>query len=49
MPVATEISYLVLKEGVNPEDGGSHAAEQWKKGYAVLRQQKGFIRVYWVC
>ena len=49
MPVATEISYLLLKEGLNPEEEGSQANELWKKGYEILRQQKGFLDVYWVC
>ena len=48
MPEATEIVYLVLREGFNPEEAGSPAAQKLKKCATTLGQQKGFIRSYWV-
>lgn len=48
MPEATEIVYLVLREGLNPEEEGSQAAQLLKKAATALSEQKGFLRSYWV-
>jgi hypothetical protein len=48
MPEATEIAYLVLREGCNPEEEGSEAALTFKKAATMLSEQKGFLRSYWV-
>jgi hypothetical protein len=48
MPEATEIVFLRLKEGLNPEEADSSAAQQWKKCAATISQQKGCLRLYWV-
>jgi hypothetical protein len=48
MPIATEIVFLQLKEGLNLEEAGSPGALQWKKCANVLSSQPGFVRLYWV-
>ncbi|ETN39677.1 uncharacterized protein HMPREF1541_05903 [Cyphellophora europaea CBS 101466] len=47
MVECTEIVFLVLRDGLNPEEKGSRAAEIVKKAGATLAEQKGFLRSYW--
>lgn len=48
MVEATEIVFLLLKEGQNPEDTGSQAAQTLKTASTTLSQQPGFVRSFWV-
>ncbi|RMZ83057.1 hypothetical protein DV738_g1339, partial [Chaetothyriales sp. CBS 135597] len=47
MPVATEIVYLLLKDGANPEETGSRAESVLKQSFTTLSNQPGYLRCYW--
>ena len=48
MPEATEVVFLVVKEGLNPEEPGSPAAQTVQKATSTLSAQPGYLRSYWV-
>ena len=49
MPLATEIVFLQVKDGIDLEETESAAASQWKKSATTVSQQPGYVRQYWVC